>query len=370
MPELARARAFALRIAAYGLDRDEEPIDVGDTAWRRLMSYISSQRLSGIASAAAGAGVLQLSDEQADGLREMHTADMTWTLALERSLLSIARTAGEEGVDLIVLKGPALAHGFYPDPSWRAFADIDLLVRTSDWRRACAVLDRLGFHRQRPEPRAGFDERFGKAAVHADHQGLNVDLHRTLVLGSFGHWMHPEELFERTIPFSLAGVPLRRLDDTAMVLHACVHAALGFQDPLLMPVRDLAQVASLGKVDWDELGRWAARWKLSGVIAHAFDEAERLIGFEQPAEVAGVRAIPIGRRERRALDAYTTGLRARGGTARSSVWAVPGIRQKVELLRALLFPDPAFLAARTEEGTRPSYVRRWTVPIRWLLRRR
>jgi hypothetical protein len=291
-------------------------------------------------------------------------------LALERSLLRIAREAGEEGVELIVLKGPALAHHFYPDASWRAFADIDLLVRTNDWRRACAVLDRMGFHRQRPEPRAGFDERFGKAAVHADHQGLNVDLHRTLVLGSFGLWMHPEELFERTVTFPLADVPLRRLDDTATLLHACVHAALGFQDPLLMPLRDLAQVASLGKVDWDELGRWAARWKLGGVIGHAFDTAERLLGFEQPAEVAAVRAFPVGRRERRALDAYTTGRRARGGTVRSEFWAVPGIRQKAELLRAMLFPDPAFLASRTEEGARPSYVRRWAVPIRWLLRRR
>lgn len=370
MPELARARALSLRIAAYGLDGDEEPIDVGDGAWRQLLGHISTQRLSGVASAAAGSGVLRLTDPQAEELCGIHTADMTWTLALERSLLRIARAASEEGVDLIVLKGPALANDFYPDPSWRAFADIDLLVRTNDWRRACEVLDRLGFHRQRPEPRAGFDERFGKAAVHADYQGLNVDLHRTLVLGSFGLWMHPEELFDRTVAFTLAGVPLRRLDDTAMLLHACVHAALGFQDPLLMPLRDLVQVASLANVDWDELEVWAARWKLSGVIGHAFETAERLLGFDQPAGVAGVRAIPIGRRERRALDLYTTGRRARGGTARSELWAVPGIRQKVDLLRAMLFPDPAFLAARTEEGARPSYVRRWSVPIRWLLRRR
>ena len=370
MPELARTRALGLRIAAYGLDGREEPIDVGHDEWRRLIEFISAQRLSGIAAAAAGAGVLRLDDAQAEELRGIHVADMTWTLALERALLRIAREAGTEDLDHIVLKGPALAHRFYPDPSWRAFTDIDLLVRTADWRRACAVLERLGFHRQRPEPRAGFDERFGKAAVHIDGQGLNVDLHRTLVLGSFGLWMRPEELFDRTIPFTVAGVPFRRLDDTAMLLHACVHAALGFQDPLLMPLRDLAQVTCLGNIDWEEFGRWAARWKLSGVVGHAFDLAERLLGLEPPAELAGVRTLAVGRRERRALDAYTTGLRARGGTVRSELWAVPGIRQKIELLRAMLFPDPAFLAARTEEGARPSYVRRWAVPIRWLLRRR
>ncbi|MGH2785240.1 MAG: nucleotidyltransferase family protein [Actinomycetota bacterium] len=370
MLETAAARALTRRIAAFGIDGEEREIAVAGRDGRRILAHISAERLSGIASAAAHAGMLDFEDRYTADLHAMHADDMAWTLALERALLAIADEASRTGVEFIVLKGPALAHRFYPDPSWRAFTDIDLLVRTDDWRRACEVLERTGFRRERPEPRSGFDERFGKAAVHVDAGGLNVDLHRTLVLGSFGVWMDPEELFERTVPFTVAGVPLRRLDDTAMMLHACVHAALGFKDPLLMPLRDLAQVATLGDIDWVELGEWAGRWKLNGVAGHAFDEAQRLLGFEPPAEVAAVRAGPVGRRERRALKAYTTDRRARGGTARTAFWATRGVRAKAGLLRAMLFPDHAFLAARTERDARPSYVRRWAVPLRWLLRRR
>ncbi|MGH2727432.1 MAG: nucleotidyltransferase family protein, partial [Actinomycetota bacterium] len=259
MPKTAEG-AIARRVAAYGLTPGE-PIEFDPSWWGRIYGLIKTEHLSGLAAAAAGEGTLAVSDEQRDELAALHTDDMMWTLALERALLAIAGAAREDGVDLIVLKGPALAHTFYPDPSWRAFGDIDLLVRTRDWRKACALLERLGFHRQRPEPRAGFDERYGKAAVHVNGAGLNVDLHRTLVVGPFGLWMQPEELFERTVPFEVAGVALRRLDDTAILLHACVHAALGFMEPLLMPARDVAQVAQQGDVDWDEVGILARRWK-------------------------------------------------------------------------------------------------------------
>ncbi len=369
MPEMPEG-VIARRVAAYGLAAREETIEVDPSWWGRIYGLIKTERLSGLASAAAGEGSLAVTDEQSEELSALHTDDMMWTLALERALLGIAEAARDDGIDLIVLKGPALAHSFYPDPSWRAFGDIDLLVRTDDWRRSCALLERLGFNRQRPEPRAGFDERYGKAAVHVNAAGLNVDLHRTLVLGPFGLWMQPEELFGRTVPFEVAGVTLRRLDDTAILLHACVHAALGFMDPLLMPARDVAQIAQYGDVDWREVGTLARRWRLRGVVRHAFQTVEDMFGVAPPPEAEAVWQEEIGRRERRALDAYVTRRRTRGGTVRSSLWAVPGVRAKAGLVRAMLLPDHAFLEARTETGARASYVRRWAVPLRWLLRRR
>lgn len=369
MIETIDARGLARRLAATGLPYADEPFEIARPVWHRFLTTLKVERMTGLASAAAAADVLVLTNEQRAELHAAQLEAMTWTVALERALLEIALAGKADDLAFIVLKGPALAHNFYPDPSWRAFADIDLLVQTRDWRRACALLERNGFRREKPEPRAGFDERFGKAAVHVGPHGLSVDLHRTLVLGPFGLWMEPEELFEHTVPFDLAGVPLRRLDDTALLLHACVHAALGFMDPLLLPVRDVVQITQQGAIDWPQLGRWAERWRLRGVVLHAFKLANDILDFPPPEELAVLGPEPVARRERRALDAYITGRRSRGGTIRSALSALPRVRDKLALLRAMLVPERAFLAARTERGARPSYLRRWAVPVRWLMRR-
>lgn len=369
MDSMADLRAIAGRVAAFGLASADGEIAVAAESWSRLLTLIGAERLSGLAIAAAEADLLRITEEQTEQLRQQHLDDMTWAVALERSLLAIETHARREGLELVVLKGPVLAHSFYPDASWRPFGDIDLLVRTADWRRACDLLERLGFRRELPEPRPGFDERFGKAAVHADAHGLNVDLHRSLVLGAFGHWIKPEDLFDRTTDFGLAGVGLRRLDDTALLLHACAHASLGFEDPLLMPLRDVLQIALLGSVDWDEFGTLAARWRMRAVVRHAIEAASGILEVEPPEAPLAACGGAIARRERRALADYVTGRRGRGGTARSTLRAVPGVRNKAGLVRAMLFPDHEFLASRAKAGEKPSYTKRWAVPVRWLLRR-
>jgi hypothetical protein len=176
---------------------------------------------------------------------------------VEQELVTLAPALEVAGVEVIVLKGPAFAHGIYPDSSWRPFGDLDLLVKTEDWRKACALLRDLGWTRRLPEPRTGFDERFGKAAVHRNQVGMELDLHRTLVLGPFGLWMSPGELFGQTASFELAGTPLRKLNETTQLLHACAHAALGVSSPMFISLRDVAQTVESSEIDWDSLRGWA-----------------------------------------------------------------------------------------------------------------
>lgn len=49
------------------------------------------------------------------------------------------------GIDCIVLKGPALAYGVYPEPYLRQFGDLDLNVHESDWAAVHHLLLSLGF---------------------------------------------------------------------------------------------------------------------------------------------------------------------------------------------------------------------------------
>jgi hypothetical protein len=353
------------RIAAYGLNEDGE-IRVPDETWPLLFGSIALERLCGVAFAAAEQGRLALSDEQASSLHDAHLDATLRSLALERGLLALHDALEEAAIPFVVLKGPALAYQFYDEPWWRPFSDVDLLVRGENWRGACAVLQRIGYRRELPEPRQGFDERFGKAAAHRNDVGLTIDLHRRLVLGPFGLWFSPEALFERTETFEVAGRSLHRLDDTSLLLHACVHASLGWWPPLLLPVRDVAQVTARGAIDWERFRSEATRWRLRAVVAHAFGLVRTELGLPLAPEAERAAAMRGTPREQRVLAAYTSGKRSRGGTEWSTLRALPGAREKIAFIRDLALPRREFLAARSVDGRRSSYIRRWTIPFRWL----
>ena len=326
--------------------------------------------MTGLAVESAAAGWLRLSDVQAAALLAEHRGAMAWCLGVERKLVGLADAFDAEGIGFAVLKGASVAHTMYPETCLRSFADVDLLVSTADYERACALLGRLGHVRQRPEPRPGFEVRFGKASVHKHpDDGIEVDLHRTLVLGPFGLWIRPEELLERREPFLLAGRKVSRLDDTGMLVNVAMHASLGWWPPRLVPLRDVLQVMEEGDVEWDVLSRWGREWRLTAVLRHAFETASATLDTPVSAAARHLLAAAVPPREARALRVHTGERREHGGSAIATLRAIPNVRDKAAYVRALILPDRAFLAARAGRGQRPSYVRRLTVPAGWLRRR-
>jgi hypothetical protein len=346
-----------------------EPVSVAEAAWSPLLSSLTLERLTGLALAAFEAGWLSLPGGQAEQeLREAQLNAMLWSLMLERRLLAVVDVLEEAGVEAVVLKGAALAHTVYPDSSWRPFGDLDLLVRTRDWDRITRLLVELGMRRRLPEPRPGFDKRFGKAAVFIGGDGAEVDLHRTLTAGPFGLWIDTDELIDRAVPFEVGGRRLRRLDDTALLLHASIHASLGWRPPLLWTLRDVAQTARSDQVVWDDLLRLAKRWRMQAVLAHSLRTVRATLGVELPLNSGMFEAVRPPRRERRLVEAYTTDRRSRGGAVLATIRALPGLRSRAAFLWAMMFPSREFMAARTG-SSRPSYVRRWLVPTTWVIRR-
>lgn len=368
---LPRAETLGRRIAGFGLPRGgaQAPVEVPPPLWPSLLTHLTRQRFLGVAAAAARAGFLRIQESDQEELFRGHREAMLVVLLLERRLLGVVGAMRSAGIEPVVLKGAALAHAFYPDPSWRSYGDVDLLVRAEDWTAACSVLSDLGYRRLIPEPRPGFDRRFGKGATHQDADGIQVDLHRTLTLGPFGLWMDPAELFRATAEFAVGETGLRRLGDTFVLLHACVHAAVGRRRPLLVPLRDVLQVAWSGGVDWDELREASSRWRLRGPLALGLRLAAETLEAELPPEAGALLSPRLGRLERRALEAYTTDRRDRGGLALATLWAVPGVRGKVAYLWSLAFPTPSFLRAREKDG-RGGYRARWRRALRRIAARR
>jgi hypothetical protein len=343
--------------------------EISTDDWPWMRSKILGHRLTGLALEACDRGELRLPDQNLEELRGLHRESMALALRLEARLIEVAEALTGAGVDVTVLKGPALAHGYYPQAVWRPFSDLDLMVDGVDWATTAETLTKLGFERALPEPRAGFDVNFGKAVSWTSGH-IGIDLHRTLAAGPFGMWMKPEELRARREEFTLGGQTFKRFDATGLLLHACVHASLGWRPPLLLPLRDVLQIAAVDGIDWDRLQNWSESWRLNAVLQHALTTASSLLGTPLPRPARNLLDVPVDTKEIRALEAYTTNRRQRGGTALATIQAIPGLRQRVRYARSLVLPNKEFLQARATEGERASYLRRWMTPANWFLGRK
>jgi putative nucleotidyltransferase-like protein len=353
------------RIASFGLPGapPEPSIETVADEWSAVLGQVVHHRLTGLATAASGAGALPLSADQQSELLTHHREAMVCALSLERDLVDVGEAFEAAEIDHVVLKGPAVARVGYPDPSWRPFGDVDVLVPSDRFEAACLVLSYLRYGRTFVDPRPRFAARFGKGAAHVGSDGLEVDLHRLLADGPFGYWIDHDEVLRSTTSIELGGRSFRRLDDTALVLHACLHAVLGGPRPTLLQVRDIAQL-STRDVQWEVLAEWGRRWRLRAVLERALDFVEPRLGDRALPEAARAfsRGLRPSTQERRALRACAEE-RFRGERDWASLRALPGVGAKIAYGGALLFPDRAFVRSRTGSVGWGGYVRRWRIPV-------
>jgi hypothetical protein len=352
---LAAGEGFAAAVAGYGLPGVPAPPaePLGPEAWRDVQLTVKHQRIEGLLGAAVAAGAWAVTPSQLDDVRDAVRARANVDLCLEREHVDTVRTLENAGFSSRVLKGQAWAHSFYPDPGWRGFGDVDLLVRSDDWYQVIEVLQGRGARRIVPELRPGFDRRFGKEATLVTRNGWQIDLHRTLVVGPFGLWVDEGDLFARPGSVTIGGVTMATLNQEASFMHACYNAALADDPPRLIAVRDVCQVALAGHPDPSVVEEMARRWRAGAVISRALGLTSDLLGQELwRLPVAASFATRRGTAVERALMATYRGPGSGYTSQLATVAAVAGARERLAYLRALVRPDRAYLDARASTPLR------------------
>ncbi len=333
-------------VAAHGLlgsthQAFTEPL--ADPDFRLLLSVARMQRITGLLWAAVTDDALPVTDDQAQQCEQAHLEASAAALVLERLLVQTVTALERGGIPVRVLKGSAVAHLDYPDPSMRTFGDIDLLVPGKSFDDAVQTIGRLGHQRQYPEPRPGYDRRFTKGTSFRTADRLEIDLHRTFVMGPFGLRLSLERLWETSSSYELGGVTLQALAPEARFLHACYHAALGGTRPRLSPLRDVAQIALGHDLD---LGTLHELIQVSGgepVVSRAVRTAWYELAL---ADVLAISAwadvLPEDDRARADLAVYGTGS-SYAAKSLAAVRAVPSLREKAAFLLALTLPQRSYV---------------------------
>ena len=297
MPEGANAvETLARSVAAFGLEvaRPNEPAEVSELVWERLLTRIRFERMTGLAVESAAGGSLRLSEVQAAALLAEHRGAMAWCLGVERKLVGLADAFDAEGIGFAVLKGASVAHTMYPETvpaivRRRRSVGLDCRLRagvravgTLGTRAAAARAPARvrGAVRQGQRPQAPGRSHRGRPASHARPRSVRpLDPSR-------GAARAPRAL----PPGRSEAQQARRHGDAGERRDARRRSGGGH--PGSSRSATSLQVTNAGLVDWRVLERWCKAWHLTAVL----DRALLALGVDARGGGAGRAhaALPFG----------------------------------------------------------------------------
>lgn len=275
--------ADALHLLRVGLDVASPPDTLRLDADRGadLLAWAVGQRCVGLLAAAVAGGAVVLPGPVAAQLADAQLRSTSVALALERLALDSARRCEQLGVPFKVLKGVALAHTVYPEPEWRDFGDVDLLVPADGLDEVTRSLEADGARRVHRSLGRSYERLVGKGVTIVTADGWELDLHRSIVHGPWASTVDIEDLWDAPdSTFSLGGTPLPTLSVSDHLVHALLHAALGSSTPRSNSLRDVAQLQLSPECNRDRVLELLDRWSASAPAAWAASQVGAAVGVD------------------------------------------------------------------------------------------
>lgn len=299
-------------------------------------------------------------------LRRDARAGAMWELRHQAVLARTLESLAAHEVDVVLLKGAALAYGVYADPAQRMRSDADLLIAPERRSQAEAALRALGFEKSLA---AAETYQAAYALRAADGTTHLIDL----------HWrINNSETLSQLFSFDALArqaTPLPRLCATARgagtidaLLIACLHRAAHRSVPYyvaneaycgerLIWLYDIALlIRAFDAEGWRAFIDRAREIGLASVCRDALVAAKERLGADVPPQAICALHAPGG--EERAARYLAAGL-LRQRMMDFSARAAP---QKLAYLRALAFPPRDYMRARYADAQL-----RW---LPWLYARR
>lgn len=240
-------------------------------AIRNLSSIIDSQAKS---SGSADAAAL----EDARSVLEAARLRLAYQTGFQMMMSHHARRvmAGFAAAHLpgAIVKGAAFAQWLYPEPSFRTYTDVDILVPAAHRHRTGDVMRALGFELCEFEDRKGKDYHEQKWLL-GGRQEVMIEVHSNLVHS-------PKLRGAMSIGYEdvCAAGNEDCADATALLFVAATHGAIGHQLDRLQHLVDVMQAARgvAGPIDAARLARVCRRCGVTLAVAGALELAGKTFG--------------------------------------------------------------------------------------------
>lgn len=174
-----------------------------------------------------------------------------------RALLEICARLAERDIDVLVLKGAALAHIVYERPGLRPMSDVDLLVRAAQLDGASDAVATLGYTVVDGHATPADHHHLPTVARTINGLRVSIELHRDALAPDNIGSIRIDTLTEPTRTFRVGDAQLRTLGHIDMLRHLCRHALEPRETMKIGSALDIMLYAShfADDIDWPRLER-------------------------------------------------------------------------------------------------------------------
>lgn len=217
---------------------------------------------------------------------------------MENQLQKIVAAFNDEGIRILVLKGPALGRMVYPDPALRPASDLDLLILPDQMVRSRAILEDMGYKCDArlfdAEKTLYKDEKFVYLDNPRDYRAIDLHWQLHTFLG-IRQKAQTEELFDRAIKVESSSLTFEALNPIDALIHTAINNAFGHDDAMrLIWIYDIKMLALRLAVpdDWQLLQKRCVAWRARRAVEFSIKMAQAWLGLSLPWGFADFSAWP------------------------------------------------------------------------------
>jgi hypothetical protein len=191
----------------------------------------------------------------------------------------------KSAIQVVLLKGPHLAHAFYDLAHERPYADLDILVKPGDFRKAAAILAANRFERLEEDGKNLATDAQTNHWMYRSRFGQMIELHRGFA-GLERHAARLDAWFSRAVDFHYGQTPAKGLATEDLLCHLCIHIGKSFFYFIeAKHIRDLDVIIGKREVDWDKFIERCRETRSKAIAYYSLSAAMAQYGTPVPENV-------------------------------------------------------------------------------------
>jgi Uncharacterised nucleotidyltransferase len=193
----------------------------------------------------------------------------------------------DKKIEVIVLKGAALAETVYPSRALRPMSDVDLLVKKEKLAEVETTLLDMGYILQDRAKGKEFYQEHHYHWVFSKKPDIDIEIHWHVKRPTGAFEIDVDDLWKGAQGIKVAGVEALILSPEVLLLYLSQHFWKHNLNGGIRPFIDIAQTTRFyaSKISWQEVARLSARWRMNPCAFLGFCLARDLIDAPIPGSL-------------------------------------------------------------------------------------